>query len=685
MTLKAMFDDLVVLEWGKRPAIRACGDLLAQVGATVLVFEDTMGPKALARFKTGLADTEKAHTDAFAQANVVLMSSDRRDESAPPPRRADQIFLDITVDETGSHGHWTEPLLQAVAGIADITGTKDTPPTICDAPIVEFQGAIFAAAGVLTAWPRLIASGDGQNITLSLVDCALNSLSSFLPLVFAGKTPRRSGNRHPMAVPWNSYKASDGWILLCSATDEHWARLCLLIGREELSKGRFEKLADRVVHCEAVDAEVEAWTSILSVKDCIAALNGAGLAAGPILTLEELAQEPNLIHRGSISQGSLPAPLSFLKMVQGQPKSRDAVPPAWIPAQPLTGMRVVEIGQYTTAPLAAKQLALLGAEVIKIEPPGGEASRAWPPHQDGQGYFFTMNNANKRSCLLDLRQDADRETFARLLKRSDVLIENMKPGSLEKLGFGWEKLAQLNPQLVYCGISGFGKDSAYPGRPAFDAVVQAMSGLMDVTRAGGIPVKLGISASDVIAGIGGLFAVMCGLEQRRRMNYGAMIDLSMQDVSVWATQTLWNSSVAEANTVATCTDGFIVAACGRGLVETVAGGGALLSRDELIERLASAGITAGPIRTLDEIAQDPCHVGGGVIQIYTDESGKSWPLFKCPYRFSKEKTSEIVPIGALGEANDYIVDLCYAKSNTEWHRGYPTAGDRISAEFNYEN
>ncbi|MET4492092.1 crotonobetainyl-CoA:carnitine CoA-transferase CaiB-like acyl-CoA transferase [Bradyrhizobium sp. LA7.1] len=210
MTFNTTFDDLVVLEWGKRPAIQACDSLLAQVGATVLTFEHTVDPKALARFKSGLSDTEKARREAFARANVVLMSSDRRDESVPPPRRAGQIFLDITVDETGSHGHWTEPLIQAATGIADITGTKDTPPTICDAPIVEFQTAIFAAAGLLTAWPRLIATGDGQNITLSLVDCALNSLSSFLPLVFAGKVPRRCGNRHPMAVPWNSYKASDG-------------------------------------------------------------------------------------------------------------------------------------------------------------------------------------------------------------------------------------------------------------------------------------------------------------------------------------------------------------------------------------------------------------------------------------------------------------------------------------------
>ena len=662
MTLERSFNDLTVLEWGKRPAVRACGGLLAQLGASVLAFEGAAGCDALSRFKTLLPDTDQARTDAFAAANIVLISSDRRDEAVSPARRRGQILLDITVDATGNHGAWSEPLLQATAGIADITGTKDTPPTICSAPIVELQTAIFAAAGILAAWPRLAATGEGQTVSLSLIDCALNNLSSFLPLAFAGKAPCRSGNRHPMAVPWNSYKAIDGWILLCSATDEHWVKLCSLMGRPDLAEGRFAKLADRVEQCEAVDAEVEAWTATLSVRDCIAALNAAGLAAGPIVTLGELAQDPNLIHRRSVSSGALSAPLSFLKTVQGGSKKDQVIVPNHVPALPLAGLRVVEIGQYTTAPLAAKQLALLGAEVIKIEPPGGEASRAWPPHQDEQGYFFTMNNANKRSCLLNLRQDGDRETFKRLLQNSDVLIENMKPGSLDRLGFGCDRLSDLNPGLVYCGISGFGRDSAYPGRPAFDTVVQAMSGLMDATRAGGMPVKLGISAADVTGGIAGLFTVMCGLEQRRRTGQGAMIDLSMQDVAVWLTQTLWDRSPAEPHAVLPCADGFVVAAAESGPVGEIIDQDHGLSREAIVELLARAGIAACPVRTLGEIADDNRGVESGAIHVSVDEKGRSWPLFKCPYRFSIEKTAAIIAIGSLGEANEYTSQICGATS-----------------------
>jgi crotonobetainyl-CoA:carnitine CoA-transferase CaiB-like acyl-CoA transferase len=605
-------------------------------------------------------ETAETRATVLKQANIVLHSSDREEaEIAVPARRADQIFCNIVVTAEGEQGGWSEPLLQAATGIADITGTKDTAPTICEAPVVEFQTGIFAAAGILAAWPRRVATGQGQSISLSLLDCGLNGLTSFLPLVFAGKTPRRSGNRHPMAVPWNSYKAKDGWILLCSATDEQWLRLCQLMGREELSRGAFAKLADRIENCDEVDAIVEKWTRALTIKECVATLGGAGLAAGPILTLGDLKEDPNLIHRRTISDGPVPMPLSFVKTAFGASGAQGLHPEAKeVSALPLAGLRVLEIGQYTTAPLAAKQLAMLGAEVIKIEPPGGEASRAWPPHQDGQGYFFTMNNANKRSCLLDLRSEQDRTTFSRLLQHSDVLIENLKPGSLERLGFGAIELHKLNPRLVYCGISGFGMDSAYPGRPAFDTVIQAMSGLMDATRAGGLPYKLGISAADVTGGIAGLFAVMCGLEQRRRTGRGVVLDLSMQDVAVWATQSLWNRARRAAYCILPCSDGYVAADCSPAMAGTLVEGLALASRADVIGACEGKGVAACSVRTLSEIAADTSIVGSGAVKIFTGADGKSWPLFSSPYWFSAEQVVPLKPIGNLGEANSYVALVC---------------------------
>ncbi len=652
--------DMLVLEWGHRTAVQACGDLLAQLGADVAASAPVRGSDApFSRCKRFLPADEAAWREELARANVVLVSSDRKDElPLPLSRRSDLIVCDIKVG-AGGHGNWTDPLLQAAAGIANITGPDDGAPTICGAPIIELQAAIFAASSIVAAWPQR-KLGIEQHVELSLIDCGLNGLSSFLPFTFAGQPVRRSGNSHPMAVPWNSYRAKDGWILLCSATDDHWVRLCQVMERPDVQDGDLATLPGRIQHRAYVDAIVQQWAQTRSVKECIDALGAAGLAAGPILAVDELKNEANLLHRGSIFAEGEPLPRSFVKCAFGASppttESRTAASRKIIAGPPLAGIRVLEIGQYTTAPLAAKQLALLGAEVVKIEGPGGEASRSWAPHQRGQGYFYTLNNANKRSCEIDLRTDAGRESFAQLVQNADVLIENLKPGSLARRGFGAAVLQSLNPRLVYCAISGFGQVSAYPGRPAFDTVVQAMSGLMDVTKVNGVPTKVGISVADIAGGIAGLLAVLAGLEQRRQTGVGTMIDLAMHDVATWMTQTAWHGTVPPSYSVLRCKDGHVVAACSA-LDEIITlREGQAIDRVQAIAKLADAGIMAAAVRTLEEIAADPQIVGGGAITIVESANGDKWPLFNPPYRFSSFEPLPLAPIGALGEANAEMVE-----------------------------
>lgn len=654
MTFTTPFSDIVVVECGRRTAVRACGNLLAEMGAKVFTATGSETGASFSRFKIELAPAALAVE--VGRASVILHSSDRDDNIVVPAPRPDQIVCDIVVDADPAvkgRGMWSDPQLQAQIGLADLTGSADSDPTICDAPIVETQTALFAASGILAAWRHRASTGRGLSFRISLLDCGLNNLSTFLPLLYGTKVPRRSGNRHPMAVPWNSYRTTDGWVLLCSATDEHWGRLCEVMGREDLRSGPFEKLADRVAACDAVDAVVEAWTGSLTVGECIARLGAAGLAAGPIATLGGLRDEPNLRHRGTVSSELGAMPRSFARIAF----SSGAVPvahlpaapaPSAAPALPLHGIRVIEIGQYTTAPVAAKHLALLGAEVIKIEPPSGEASRAWPPHQAGQGYFFTMNNTNKQSCMLDLRIERDQDAFRRLLETADVLIENLKPGSLARLGFGPDVLAALNPALVYCAISGFGQSSAYPGRPAFDTVVQAMSGLMDLTKVNGVPTKLGTSAADVTGGIAGLFCVLAGLEQRRRTGRGLMIDLAMQDVAVWLTQAVWNGSAPELHAVVRCADGFVVA--GR-LDQEIAGQAVHLAREGVLALCAADGIEAAAVRTLAEIGADAGVVGRGAVMLFRGRDGREWPLFRPLLQFVGIPPVALAPIGELGEFN----------------------------------
>lgn len=458
---------LVVLELGRRLAAAACGSLLVEAGATVLRVDSGRDLGAAERpFLPGKrrVGSEPAQIqEALGRSDVVILCPDLdSDWTKTLDLSAGSIVCEIAGGAPGFDPRaQTDKNLQALTGIADMTGEGKGPPALSGAPILELQAGMYAASGILAALRHRRTTGDGQRVRVSLYDCGINTLSSFLPLVYGGKEPRRAGNRHPMAVPWNSYRAQDGWLLLCSATDEHWRKLCGLMGRADLAAGEFGKLEDRIARCDEVDRIVEAWTADRSVAACVAALGEAGLAAGPIVDVAGLPDEANLRHRGSIrtmsADGSdVMVPRSFLRLGDGRTAATDlprrpASPKrGGSPLPPLHGLRVIEIGQYTTAPLAAKQLATLGAEVIKVEPLEGEASRAWPPHQQGQGYFFTMNNANKRSLALDLRSPDGKEVFRDLVRTSDVVIENMKPGSLDRLGFGWAALNALNARLVYC-------------------------------------------------------------------------------------------------------------------------------------------------------------------------------------------------------------------------------------------
>jgi crotonobetainyl-CoA:carnitine CoA-transferase CaiB-like acyl-CoA transferase len=175
---------------------------------------------------------------------------------------------------------------------------------------------------------------------------------------------------------------------------------------------------------------------------------------------------------------------------------------------------------------------------------------------------FLAVNRNKRGLTLDLKRPEAVAVLARLAATADVLVENYRPGVARRLGIDYETLRQINPRLVYCSISGFGAESLYASRPAFDAVIQAMSGLMGARSADGIPLKAGPSIADLMGAAFGFAAVVAALEHRDRTGLGQFLDLSMQDISAWATQTLWNHAPARApdfDTVS-CKDGYVLVA-----------------------------------------------------------------------------------------------------------------------------
>lgn len=197
---------------------------------------------------------------------------------------------------------------------------------------------------------------------------------------------------------------------------------------------------------------------------------------------------------------------------------------------PLAGVRVLDLGRHLAGPTCAMWLGDLGADVIKIEKPGeGDDGRAsGPPFFDGQSAFFLAANRNKRSIELDIKQPEGQEIFRRLAETADVVVENFRPGVMDALGIGYRAMAERNPRIIYCSISGFGADGPYADRPGLDQIIQGVSGLMSVTGfEGGEPVRVGIPIADLLTGLFAAYGVLAALQARERTGRGQHVQTSL--------------------------------------------------------------------------------------------------------------------------------------------------------------
>lgn len=200
--------------------------------------------------------------------------------------------------------------------------------------------------------------------------------------------------------------------------------------------------------------------------------------------------------------------------------------------QILSGIRVLELGQLIAGPFAAKTLADFGAEIIKVETPGdGDPLRKWRMLHNGTSVWWQAQSRNKQSVCIDLRQQEGQALVRRLAESADVLIENFRPGTMEKWGMGWEELHKLNPKLIMLRISGYGQDGPKRDEPGFAAVAEAMGGIRYITgEPGRVPVRAGVSLGDTVAGLHGALGVLLALYQRdARGGVGQMIDVALYE------------------------------------------------------------------------------------------------------------------------------------------------------------
>jgi CoA:oxalate CoA-transferase len=203
-------------------------------------------------------------------------------------------------------------------------------------------------------------------------------------------------------------------------------------------------------------------------------------------------------------------------------------------ARPLTGVTILDLSRVLAGPFCTLVLAQLGARIIKVEMPGhGDDGRAFGPFVNGKSLYFSSLNYDKESIALDLAAAGDRQTFEELLSRADVLVENFRPGTMDKLGYGWEMLHARYPNLIYGAVSGFGHTGPYSNRAAYDMVVQGMGGIMSITgQADAPPTRVGVSIGDLAAALYLTIGILGALRKRDQGGGAVKVDVAMLDCQV---------------------------------------------------------------------------------------------------------------------------------------------------------
>ena len=368
---------------------------------------------------------------------------------------------------------------------------------------------------------------------------------------------------------------------------------------------------------------------------------------------------------------------------------------------PLEGLRVIELARVLAGPWTGQTLSDLGAEVIKVEAPRGDDTRAWGPPfvqrgDDTSAAYFHSTNRGKASVVVDFKTSEGQARIKELVKDADILIENFKKGGLAKYGLDYDSLRAVNPRLIYCSITGFGQDGPYSHRAGYDFIIQGMSGLMSITgEPDGQPQKSGVAITDIFTGVYATTAILAAVHQRSATGTGQHIDMALLDVAVAVTSNQAMNYLTTGTApgrmgnahmnltpyqVFDCADGHIIIATGNdgqyqrlcevlGLEEMIEDPDYLRNKDrirnrtEMTRRLAAAtllrgkadllaaceavGVPAGPINDMAEMLADP-HVQARGMQIELD----GVPGIRAPFKFSGADLALHRPSPKLGEDDD---------------------------------
>ena len=373
---------------------------------------------------------------------------------------------------------------------------------------------------------------------------------------------------------------------------------------------------------------------------------------------------------------------------------------------PLSGLKVIELGQLIAGPFAAKTLSDFGADVVKIEPPdGGDPLRQWRLVKDGTSVWWQVQSRNKRSVGLDLKTPEAQDIVRRLANQADVLIENFRPGAMEGWGLGPEVLLAQNPRLIMLRVSGYGQSGPYRDRPGFGVVAEAMSGLRHLTgEPGRVPVRVGVSIGDTLASLHGVIGILMALHERKRSGQGQVIDVALYEAVFNCMESLLPEysafgavrgpagsalpGIAPTNAYA-CADGGYALVAGNGdsifkrlmqcigrpdlaqdpglaknagrvqrveeIDAAIGAWTATMSVDQVLTALEQAQVPSGKIYTVADIAADPHYAARGMLGQVTLDDGSAVSVPGFVPKLSRTPGGHRRNAPALGQDTDAVL------------------------------
>jgi crotonobetainyl-CoA:carnitine CoA-transferase CaiB-like acyl-CoA transferase len=509
---------------------------------------------------------------------------------------ANPAIVHCAISGFGATGPWAtvaayDAIVQALGGSMSITGTGEPGDIPCrlGVPIGDIGGALYAVIGVIAALLERARSGRGKALDISLLDVQLAMNTYRVPQTFGSgiefgvPSPRRGGAG---ATPYGPFRCADGaWIVLGVASN-FWPAFCRCVDRAAwIEDARFATLAQRQAKQSELERLVEQRLGEETAAHWEERLTAAGVPAARVNQIHEAFAHPQALARQALVEFVQPGgrvikaaahPVRWVGeavFVQRAPvatgadtasilaslrepelragstgdavAARDASLAAEIAALacrpgPLAGTLVLEFcGDEPSGTLGTQILADLGATVLKVERPPTQDAAPLAAAEPGRvrrdiAYAFGLNR-NKRSVTLDLKSEAGRDLALRLAQRADVVYENHKPGVMARLGLGAEVLRMHNPRLVVCSVSGYGQTGPWSAQPAYDATVQAVSGVMSITgtgRAGAAPVRWGNPIGGIAGALYAVIDVLAALRRRERTGQGAWLDVALFDAQL---------------------------------------------------------------------------------------------------------------------------------------------------------